>query len=851
MKKILRKDYALCTLLFLLCLAGCFAYNIINRISLVYALDGLDQHLTYLSYNRARLLNFLKGEGALFGFDYSLGFGMDAVPNLNWYGLGDVFTLISLLFPADRMESAYTIILCVKLYCACTAMLAYLHKMNVRGTAAITAAVVYCFSGSFVLAAVEHGMFANGILYLPLFLLGFERLLQDKKGFLLSAGVLLNALSGYYFLYANSLMLFVYALVRVIGTKEHRAKFVRILLVSVLYYAIGILLACPVLLPSVKSLLSSGRVGPGKLPPLRYSLSTYAALLVGFAGWTGKLQVLLCMCVPCLFAFVLLLTQKGKWQLKLLTFITIAAAVCPAAIFVLGGFSGNTNRWGYGCAAAMSCVLAFGFDGLLRLSAPQKRLTACAAAFIAVLGIAFGLKFSHFGYIAAAEAVIGVGAILLLNRGKLRGKEAVLCAVCLLMLICNTVIAISDTYTVTPTVPAGQAQQAASEPAYEIASKEGFARIEVSNPKPKSNAAAMTGKYGTSVYNSTMQENLKSAFTDWELGTRPIAFDVTGLDRRSALCAVWCVGTLADRCGSSAPFGFEFEKETDGVRFFRAAALPVGYIMTDVMEQSVYDSLSPLNKQWALLQCAVSEDGGNALPENNDIPLDCTYTMVNVRSEGRFLLAEKDARIDFVFDAPPQSEVYLELTGIEIPDTNVTTFTAASELGLAYGYAQDRDYLYYSGCSDILINLGYAEDGLSSCSLTLPEGRYAFDELRVRCQDLSRFADLTDRLRKNGLTDVSVSKNGSLSGRVKLEEDAVMVFSVPMCDGWSAEIDGKSAVLTDSANIFPALKVPAGEHEITLKYRTPWLGAGFALCAAGLCLAAAILILRRRVRRTV
>ena len=80
---------------------------------------------------------------------------------------------------------------------------------------------------------------------------------------------------------------------------------------------------------------------------------------------------------------------------------------------------------------------------------------------------------------------------------------------------------------------------------------------------------------------------------------------------------------------------------------------------------------------------------------------------------------------------------------------------------------------------------------------------------------------------KDGAWNISEFREGYASGTINAPYSGHVVWSIPADSGWSATIDGKKTETFAAYKSFLGIHVPAGEHEITIKY-TP---DGFVLGA--------------------
>ena len=83
--------------------------------------------------------------------------------------------------------------------------------------------------------------------------------------------------------------------------------------------------------------------------------------------------------------------------------------------------------------------------------------------------------------------------------------------------------------------------------------------------------------------------------------------------------------------------------------------------------------MTPLEKQWALLQGAVLDEAPEGVagiePELSVLELDgVEVQMENIQSDGEMLTVGEDARITLSFDAPAGCELYVELEGFAFQD---------------------------------------------------------------------------------------------------------------------------------------------------------------------------------------
>ena len=176
------------------------------------------------------------------------------------------------------------------------------------------------------------------------------------------------------------------------------------------------------------------------------------------------------------------------------------------------------------------------------------------------------------------------------------------------------------------------------------------------------------------------------------------------------------------------------------------------------------------------------------------------------------------------------NRVYFSSGGI---DTDILLMPSGFELDLL-----DR--------GGYLVNLGYSSEGRTTAEITFARtGVYRLSGIRMYAQPMESFDSLVGALQARGIQD-AVVEDGFVSGSISLAEPAVMVFSIPYSEGWTAKVDGAPVETLASAGSLLAVSLEAGSHEIELHYETPWLRAGCAISAVSACLLVAALIVGRR-----
>ena len=83
--------------------------------SFIWYEDGAKQHFAIL-YNFNYIIRNIFTNG-IETFSWNLGLGLDLISQYSYYILGDPFAYLSLLFPMEKLELAYNILIVVRMNC--------------------------------------------------------------------------------------------------------------------------------------------------------------------------------------------------------------------------------------------------------------------------------------------------------------------------------------------------------------------------------------------------------------------------------------------------------------------------------------------------------------------------------------------------------------------------------------------------------------------------------------------------------------------------------------------------------------------------------------------------------------
>lgn len=812
--------------------------------------DGVAQHFAFLVYLRNYLLKLFSGGLSFPMVDFSVGQGFDVIGTLNYYGFGDPVNLLTVLFPEKYLEEMYAFLILFRMYLSGLAFLVYCRTVkDKKMVPKLCGAWLYAFCGFALLGGMKHPMFLNGMIYLPLLLTGLERLLQKNRVRFLVTVVGISFLTNYYFMYMNTVLCGVYLLVRFFGHyREYGIRKILIFFGRVAGAWIwGACLGAVILLPSVYAFLWNARGGESTGTDLFYHIGYYVRLFQSFmvtlpsvnqwsapgtaaAGFAGALVVLSS-------------GEKEDRRYQIGFVVILLMLCCPIAGRIMNGFSYVTNRWSYGMAFLLSLMtvramcslyegkknnrfylisLAVGMLELLTFWKTKKAVWICTAVFAMTLLVFFFCE-------------------KLVTRKKYRAVGVLFSAVVIGSVCWNLVSLFSPSvfYSTKSFAEIGQSlhrlvDESAVLLTKELAGKDQNGRVELTSSLY--NRALVSGLYGTAFYYSVVPETMKELYESLGMAayTRPYVFK--GLEERQALLDLLSVQyeTREDKNGK-----IRLEENKD--------ALPLGYTYTQVMSRETYEKMTPLQRQAALLECAVvDEKEMGRFSEKRKISdgiLTKSRSQIQSAKKASFiqgkLKGQKGGFLEIEFETKDDTESYLVLKGFSGVRNQrqehalyVVQGNQKKEIGISgkkAGSSMKREY--------IAVNLGELPAGKHTCRICFAKKVNArLENMEIQSLSPDAMKKQNRKRAREAMQDIEISTN-QITGNITVSGQRILQLAVPFSKGWTARVDGKKTELFSSGIAYMGLKLEEGEHSIELCYCSPWMREGAVLgilAAAGL-----------------
>lgn len=829
------------------------------------------------------------GLGALSSsYSFNIGLGNDIFSFLgNWYF--EPLSFLSMIIPDTGKETAYVILIILRLYLTGAAFSAYCIYMKRGYFPTLIGTVLYTFSVYALMFGSKWPLFLVPMIYFPLLLMGVERILEKNrisKLFVLT--VFLQAWTSYYFLFISSILGVIYYCIRFhdfhgfhLKDEIWRKNTLKQFGIIILSYLTGVAMACVVLIPNAFTLIQSNRgseldlgitnlfhYGPGWLSGIiKYLIApvklwTYSPL-PAFDLFIGIAPV-------SVFAVIFLLFGtriREKLNMKIGLIFSGIFLLFPIFGYIFSGFSNIGHRWAYG----LIFLLAFIFVYFLPYYAKASRRTFIAfAGFVILYGILAYREGTENIYVGIAFIVLIVSFVWLLIARKLHLSYRLYMSS---LLIITAVSVLTNSYYLF--VKSGYTTELADRGTLEaLSGKDAWENMDAVTGQDASlyrvdrgvmnregvNAALSNNYNGLSFYHNTMSQatmDYMQALGNNDFKERILNY---GMDSRTYLNALAGVKYYAPvwKEDPYVPYGYaknDKMSSQDYTVYENQYALPLVYTYDNAVKTSDIEHLNALEKQEAMLQ-AVVLDGATAEPNPT-----ISYTsskkeasIVNAHNveinNGEIHLLDgyytEGAYFDVSFDGDANAETYLRLKGLNIDNAGFVNWSFTIER-MSDVMSKKTDVLskqnpYNPGMYDYWINMGYLKGKQTCFRVYIPSGASDFklDAVEVYCQGFENYNDYIDEMKGHSATDITFHKN-TLTASVDVSEDNYLFFSIPYSEGWTLYVDGLETKLQKANLMYMAAEITAGNHEIQLNYEVPGLRLGMIISVIGVTAFAAII----------
>lgn len=833
----------------------------------VLSLDLNAQYVYYYDY----MYDVFAGDESLF-YSWSRNLSGEFMGIIGYY-LASPFSLIVWLFPRKMITEGLLAMMLAKAAAAGISCCFLLKKH--RGYSDLTSvlfSVMYALCGYFVVQTMNP-MWLDGVIALPLVVMGIEKLC-DKKGISLYVLSLLYIfVANFYIGYMTGIFSALYYVYYIASGKSGR-KCVGDVCGSVVSFGLSsistILMSCFMILPVYKS-LSNGKFTfsePDFSPAENFQIADSFLKLFPSTYDTVRMEglpILYCGTLALVFAAVYFMSRKESAREKiaggaLLGLLFLSMYIRPLDMLWHGGQMPNWLPYRYSFMVSFLIVLF----GAQAFENKQIGARGIGGAFAVLLGM---LLFSDYNagheyydttlIIVIPLCVLAVVCVLAYALKKRGGKAAAIALSVVVCLECymnaamslydmHEDVVFSDRSTYLGDIPYSRE---ITDAVHEM--DDGFYRMEKTYHRTVNDPIALR-MYGMSHSSSTLNSKAISLLGDLGFSARE---HYTRYDGATVLTDdIFGVKYVLSKYECYVPYTETVEVENElGVTVYKNSdALGIAYLADRGIEYWDYsdgsaalrtEKQSPFEIQNNLAaalsgseECAVFKPISEVAFDSENIKVGST---TDAHKSCRKKVEDDDASISFRVTMPDSGALYMYLpteyereTYLYVNDSYVSPYFRYENYGIKYIGTFDE-------AEEVDIRLELQDEAVYYKSAEF----YYADSAA-----LSQFQSKMTAM--NAQTEL-VRKSGSrILLNVSAQEDSALFTTIPAEEGWTVYIDGQRAEPAKALNdALLCVDVPKGEHEIVLVFFPAGLKVGLVLMACGIVLFAAMLVFMRFMRR--
>lgn len=828
------------------------------------ALDLNAQYVYYYEY----MYDVFAGKESIF-YSWSRSLSGEFIGLFAYY-LASPFNLIIWLFPRESVTEGILVMQLAKAAAVGLTSAFYLKKQ--RGSSDLTTVI---FSASFAMcgyfaAHTINPMWLDGLIALPLVLAGVERVCGKRRFLLYTLSLVYIFIANYYIGYMVGIFSALYFLYYLLS-KRSSVSGVKDVIKAVTVYGVSsvsaILISCPIIIPVYKS-LSVGKLvygDPGyslrdNLENPRENFNIADIFIKLFPGTYDTIRpeglpMLYCGTFALIFAALYFLSRKIPLRQRisggvLLGVMVISMYVMPVDMLWHGGQVPVWMPFRYSFEITFMLVI-FGAEAFEQFSSGKsKRVREIGSVFALLLGVL--LYSDYYGgneyydttlvilipIICLAVFTIMIVCFARTDHGikrKITGCAAagLVCAELLLNAVVTFNKAHDDIWyssreSYTDIIPPTRGVMD------EIRERDkGFYRSEKTYHRTVNDPAAV-GMYGISHSSSTYNAKVIELLRKIGYGARD---HYTRYDGATMLTDdIFGFKYVLSKNPDLVPYYETVLEKGDIKAYENIDAFPLAYLADIGVIGSELASEDPFAAQTSLARLISGKNYELYYPIT-DMMFDSLNVSIGSTTDAHISYKKRDtnsrAYISYNVIMPHKGKAYVYFP---------TYYERECALYVNDKYSKN----YFESENHTIAYLGSYEAGENfNVRLELYKEDLYFTEAMFFYLDEDELADFSRSVwEMNSNTVVERTGHSGLEITVNAGKDSALFMTIPMEEGWSAVIDGEEAQLVPAVdNTLMAIRVPAGEHRITVSFFPAGLKNGLIMMAVGLVIFAVMLVI--------
>lgn len=727
----------------------------------------------------------------------------------------------------------------------------YFRYMTLPAVPAFVGAVVYGTSIIYFRYVTYWEFFADAMIWLPLLLIGAERIMREAKpGFFLIA-VSISLFDNFYFAYVNFLLAGIYILFRWFWKLKDKEtpvkKQIKLFLLSGIA---GFAISAFSFLPAVYGFMNNHR------PPYMKHIP-----LIGFAD--NFLINGLIVYIPAFVVLCLMLVSLYQNRVfRFFAFVTITLIllhISPFAASVFNGFSAPQYRWEHLLSLTAGGTAATALSVSIHIKRKKMLIALACATTIYILFYALdpALTFQRAKDAwMIVSAFLMASAFLILILLKSRHTKPVMT-----LLILVTSIAIANAYQETHLSAAeteskvskefmnsdqyrGADQQKVIE-LIQKREKDPLARIDWTIIR-RNNTPIVHGFKGMSAYSSILNEHLLFFYLNdlhIDMGWESVSRYGTLGDRSNLHSILMGKYYIAKRGERTVPYGFKkVASAGQYVAYQNEHTLPFVRTTSTVFSEKQLKSASALAREQAMLSGIVlnTESSNAPVPASKSIIDRASIKTIHASYKQGTLKVKGTGGIDINIrhTKPSVKDYYLtfSLKGINNKESYVLQVNDYKTTRKA------ADSIYRTNVDKLVIRVK-AKDRIS---LRVPDGTYELTDLQLYEETYEVLQRAAEKSRDQSVENLRWEGNQLSFTYDNKKHDRYAAIPLPYEKGWRLTVNGQKQEIHQANYAFTGFELKSGENDVKLVYYPPFFFPLLFLSTGSICFT--FFLLRRKKR---
>lgn len=763
-------------------------------------MDMKNQYVEFIT----SLRNIIRGEDSIF-FSWSRSMGGNYIGVFAYY-IASPFSFLTLLFSVEKMPVAIEFLTCLKIglcgisFCIYAKYLfdKYNAKSKILNICLIIPSICYAFM-SYTMVYSLSIMWLDAVIFLPLILMGLEKIFDGSKGLQYVLCLTLLFISNYYTGYMVAIFTGLYFIIKIVSqydiSKRNIKKELSILIHFIMTSLMSVALAAPLLLASLKDLMS------GKLSdiytgyePAESTNFVFAKIFTKFLY--GKYDSITNTGLPAIYCgFVIIIFAALFFFMKNINIREKIGMILLICLFLLSfyfvgldkvwhGFQ-YPNWFPYRYAFLFSFTLIYmALRTLISIDLSQAKLK------MHLLEIIPNYVYKMAAFIIIVGVLIEMannGAILIKGLGNEFGYGEM------------------EEYTsfIRKTKPLVDGIKKNDNDLYRVNQRYDYSK----------NDAMLLGYHGMTHYSSAFNAYINNLIP--KLGLGQSYFWNSGYSSTPLTDSIFgCKYTISDETMPASCYTQLDTTAEGGSSYKNDMALPFAYAVSDKCTEP------------DLNQPGIFANQNNYLSS-------VTGTTVNYFTGCQFSVKQDTANTwTYSIQAVSDNPMYLYMQSnagyadVYVNNNRISDYFSERKTGALY--LGD-----FTTGQTVTVQVVAADDG-NTYSQTFTD---------IVQLDVAALKNTTASLQKHGLK-IKKQNGNSISGEIILDNGQNQIMtSIPYDEGWTIYIDGEKTDYTKYAGSFIKFDCSSGKHTITMKYVSPGFYQGVIVGIIGLLAFAFVFIL--------